>query len=145
MLPAAFTSDPDRLVPLEREAKILASLNHPSIGHIHGLEEADGQRALVLELIEGPILAERIKQGRIPQAAEELLLDLSRSYTIEDSPRDVEAACRFGGTGCLVRTGWAAEAGFVEEASASAVSEGCEARGALAASPTTVSEAPRPF
>jgi len=48
------------------------------------------------------------------------LLDLSRSYTIGDSPQDVEAACRFGGTGCLVRTGWAAQDRFVEEARASA-------------------------
>ena len=54
------------------------------------------------------------------QAAQELLLDLSRSYTIGDSPQDVEAACRFGGTGCLVRTGWAAQDSVVEEARASA-------------------------
>ncbi len=54
------------------------------------------------------------------QAAEELLLDLSQSYTIGDSPQDVEAACRFGGTGCLVRTGWAADVRVVEEARASA-------------------------
>ena len=50
----------------EREAKVLASLNHPNIGHIYGLEEAEGQKALVLELVEGPTLAERIKQGPIP-------------------------------------------------------------------------------
>ena len=54
------------------------------------------------------------------QAADELFLDLSQSYTIGDSPQDVEAACRFGGTGCLVRSGWAAEARVVEEARASA-------------------------
>ena len=50
----------------EREAKVLASLNHPNIGSIYGLEEADGVRALVLELVEGPTLADRIKQGPIP-------------------------------------------------------------------------------
>ena len=66
VLPQAFTDDPDRLARFEREAKVLASLNHPNIGHIYGLEEADGQRALVLELIEGPTLADRIKQGPIP-------------------------------------------------------------------------------
>ena len=66
VLPEAFTSDPDRLARFEREAKVLASLNHPNIGHIYGLEEADGQKALVLELIEGPTLADRIKQGPIP-------------------------------------------------------------------------------
>mgnify|MGYP001213757830 CR=1 FL=1 len=54
------------------------------------------------------------------QAAQELGLDLSRSYTIGDSPQDVQAACRFGGTGCLVRTGWAAQDQVVEKARASA-------------------------
>ena len=66
VLPSAFTDDPDRLARFEREAKVLASLNHPNIGHIYGLEEAEGQKALVLELVEGPTLAERIKQGAIP-------------------------------------------------------------------------------
>ena len=54
VLPEAFTSDPDRLAHFEREAKILASLNHPNIGSIYGLEEAEGVKALVLELVEGP-------------------------------------------------------------------------------------------
>ena len=66
VLPEAFTSDPDRLARFEREAKVLASLNHPNIGSIYGLEEADGVKALVLELVEGPTLADRIKQGPIP-------------------------------------------------------------------------------
>ncbi len=66
MLPEAFTADPDRLARFEREAKVLASLNHPNIGSIYGLEEAEGVRALVLELVEGPTLADRIKQGPIP-------------------------------------------------------------------------------
>ena len=66
VLPEAFTSDPDRLARFEREAKVLASLNHPNIGSIYGLEEAEGVRALVLELVEGPTLAERITQGPIP-------------------------------------------------------------------------------
>ena len=52
--PEAFTSDPERLARFEREAKVLASLNHPNIGGIHGLEESEGVKALVLELIEGP-------------------------------------------------------------------------------------------
>ena len=65
VLPEAFTADPDRLARFEREAKVLASLNHPNIGSIYGLEEADGVRALVLELVEGPTLADRIKQGPI--------------------------------------------------------------------------------
>ena len=60
---------PDRRVVLarfEREAKVLASLNHPNIGSIYGLEEAEGVRALVLELVEGPTLADRISKGSIP-------------------------------------------------------------------------------
>ena len=66
VLPEAFTSDPDRLARFEREAKVLASLNHPNIGTIYGLEEAEGVKALVLELVEGPTLADRIRQGPIP-------------------------------------------------------------------------------
>ena len=66
VLPQAFTEDPDRLARFEREAKVLASLNHPNIGGIHGLEESDGIKALVLEYIEGPTLADRIAQGPIP-------------------------------------------------------------------------------
>lgn len=66
ILPEAFALDPDRLARFQREAQVLASLNHPNIGQIYGLEEAEGQKALVLELIEGPTLADRIKQGPIP-------------------------------------------------------------------------------
>ena len=66
VLPDAFTADPDRLARFEREAKVLASLNHPNIGAIYGLEKSGDTRALVLELVEGPTLADRIKQGLIP-------------------------------------------------------------------------------
>ena len=66
ILPEAFASDPDRLARFQREAQVLASLNHPNIAAIHGLEESDGQQALVLELVDGPTLADRIKQGPIP-------------------------------------------------------------------------------
>ena len=66
ILPDAFAADPDRLARFTREAQILASLNHPNIAQIHGIEEAEGTRALVLELVEGPTLADRIKQGPIP-------------------------------------------------------------------------------
>ena len=66
ILPEAFSADPERLARFQREAEVLASLNHPNIGHIYGLEEAEGIRALVLELVEGPTLADRIKQGPIP-------------------------------------------------------------------------------
>ena len=65
VLPLAFTRDPDRLARFEREAKVLASLNHPGIATIHGIEESQGVRALVLELVEGGTLADRChRQGR---------------------------------------------------------------------------------
>ena len=66
ILPEAFSADPERLARFQREAEVLASLNHPNIAAIHGLEEADGVRALVLELVEGPTLADRIAKGPIP-------------------------------------------------------------------------------
>ena len=66
VLPEAFTADPDRLARFEREAKVLASLNHPNIAAIYGLEQTDETKALVLELVEGPTLADRIKEGPIP-------------------------------------------------------------------------------
>ena len=80
VLPEAFTSDPDRLARFEREAKILASLNHPNIGSIYGLEEAEGPvKALVLELVEGPTLADRITQGAIPRRSTKPSPSRSRS------------------------------------------------------------------
>src|SRR5262245_63665263 len=66
VLPEEFTQDPRRLARLEREALTLASLNHPNIAAIYGLEESDGIRALVMELVEGPTLADRIAAGPIP-------------------------------------------------------------------------------
>jgi serine/threonine protein kinase len=65
-LPESFAHHPDRLARFEREAHLLASLNHPNIAIIYGLEEADGIRALVLELVEGEDLAQRIARGAIP-------------------------------------------------------------------------------
>ena len=66
VLPEAFAQDPERLARFEREAQTLASLNHPNIATIHGLEKANGIRALVMELVDGPTLADRIEQGPIP-------------------------------------------------------------------------------
>src|SRR5215813_4134786 len=63
VLPAAFTADRERLARFEREAQLLAQLNHPNIAAIHGLEETNGTRSLVMELVEGPTLAERIASG----------------------------------------------------------------------------------
>ena len=66
VLPELFALDPDRLARFKREAQLLASLNHPNIAAIYGLEDTDGIRALVLELVEGPTLADRIAEGPIP-------------------------------------------------------------------------------
>ena len=65
-LPAAFSREPERLARFEREAKVLASLNHANIAAIYGLEEADGVRVLVLELVPGETLAERLAAGPLP-------------------------------------------------------------------------------
>jgi Tol biopolymer transport system component len=66
VLPAAFAEDPDRLARFEREAQVLAQLQHPNIASIYGLEESGGVRALVMELVEGEDLAERLKRGPLP-------------------------------------------------------------------------------
>src|SRR5262245_40260866 len=65
ILPAEFALDSDRLSRFKREAQVLASLDHPNIGTIHGFEDAAGVHALVLQLVEGPTLADRIAQGPI--------------------------------------------------------------------------------
>ncbi len=59
-----MAADPDRLARFEREAQVLAALNHPHIGAIYGLQESESVTALVLELVEGPTLAERARAGR---------------------------------------------------------------------------------
>ncbi len=66
LLPEAFTHDADRAARFEREARVLASLNHPSIAAIYGVEESGGRKFLVMELVTGETLAERIKRGAIP-------------------------------------------------------------------------------
>ena len=73
VLPELFASDPDRLSRFEREAHLLASLNHPHIAHVYGLERQDGPEGpdqhrpfIVMEFVEGPTLADRLAHGRIP-------------------------------------------------------------------------------
>ena len=66
VLPQVLARDPERLARFEREAKVLASLDHPNIGHIHGIVDSEDSRGLVLALIEGPTLADRIEAGPIP-------------------------------------------------------------------------------
>jgi serine/threonine protein kinase len=68
ILPDAVASDPDRLAPFTREAQTLASLNDAHVAQVHGLEESGGVRALVMELVEGEDLSQRIARGAIPVA-----------------------------------------------------------------------------
>ena len=65
-LPEAFARDADRVARFEREARVLAALNHPNIAAIYGLEESGEKKFLVMELVPGETLAERIKRGPIP-------------------------------------------------------------------------------
>src|SRR5437762_13781012 len=66
ILPDEFSRDPDRVSRFQREAEVLASLNHPNIAAIYDLAEANGTRFLVLELVDGETLADRLKRGPIP-------------------------------------------------------------------------------
>ncbi len=66
VLPPAFTADPERLARFEREARLLAQLQHPGIASIFGFEDSEGTRLLVLELVEGPTLAERLERSALP-------------------------------------------------------------------------------
>ena len=66
ILPAAFAQDPDRIARLQREAEVLATLNHPNIGAVYGFEESAAATGIVLELVEGPTLADRIVHGALP-------------------------------------------------------------------------------
>ena len=81
-LPEEFAKDADRLSRFEREAKLLASLNHPNIAAIHGFEEDNGTHFLVLELVEGDTLADQIKRGAIP-VEESLTLALQIAEALE--------------------------------------------------------------
>jgi eukaryotic-like serine/threonine-protein kinase len=66
ILPDILALDPDRLMRFDREAKTLASLNHPHIAHLYGIEESAGVRAVVMELVEGEDLSQRLARGAIP-------------------------------------------------------------------------------
>src|SRR5260370_29479888 len=66
LLPEGFAEDTERVARFQREAQVLASLNHPNIAAIYGLEESDGIRAMVMELVEGPTLADRVAAGPLP-------------------------------------------------------------------------------
>ncbi len=80
VLPEEFAQDSDRVARFEREAKLLASLNHPNIAAIYGLEESEGTRFLVLELVEGDTLADRLQRGPVPvQESLELALQIAEA------------------------------------------------------------------
>ncbi|MCH8824151.1 MAG: serine/threonine-protein kinase [Planctomycetes bacterium] len=81
-LPDDLSDDADRLARFEREAKLLASLNHPNVATIHGLEEVDGKRYLILEYVEGETLEERLRKGAIP-VDEALIIALQIAEAIE--------------------------------------------------------------
>src|SRR5258708_17081762 len=66
VLPATFWRDPERMARFQREAQVLASLDHPNIGPIYGMADSEDSFGLVLALVEGPTLAERIKEGPLP-------------------------------------------------------------------------------
>ncbi len=84
VLPAAFTEEKERLARFEREAQLLAQLHHPNIASIFGLEESDGTKALVMELVEGPTLSERLEQGPLP-FNESLSIALQIAQALEEA------------------------------------------------------------
>jgi len=97
VLPASVAADAARLARFQREAEVLASLNHPHIAAIYGLEETDGHAALILALVEGPTLADRIAQGAIPveealPIAHQIALGLEAAHEAGIIHRDLKPA-----------------------------------------------------
>jgi Tol biopolymer transport system component len=139
VLPAGFTADPDRLARFEREAQLLAQLHHPNIASIYGLEDSDGERALVMELVEGEDLAARIARGPLPledalavarQIAEALEAAHERGIVHRDlKPANVKV--RADGTVKVLDFGLA-----------KAMDPGASSGGAAAASPADLARSP---
>jgi serine/threonine-protein kinase len=97
VLPESIVHDPDRLARFEREARVLAALNHALIAHVYGFEHAGGTRAIVMELVEGPTLEERIAQGPIAvpealQIARQLAEALESAHELGIIHRDLKPA-----------------------------------------------------
>src|SRR5262245_5505968 len=97
VLPSHFTSDPERLARFQREAEVLAALNHPHIAHIHGIEESGSTRALVMELVEGQDLGQRLARGAIPvdealEIARQIAEALESAHEVGIIHRDLKPA-----------------------------------------------------
>ena len=97
LLPEVFTHDSERTARFEREARVLASLNHPNIAAIYGIEESGGRKFLVMELVGGETLAERIKRGAIPidealAIAKEIAVGLEAAHEKGIIHRDLKPA-----------------------------------------------------
>jgi serine/threonine protein kinase/Tfp pilus assembly protein PilF len=95
ILPEDFARNPERLVRFEREARVLASLNHPSIATIHGIEESDGLRFLVLELVQGVTLREKLSGGPLPvktlvRLAAQIAEGLAKAHAADVVHRDLK-------------------------------------------------------
>ena len=96
MLPESVAGAPEHLARFQREAQVLASLNYPNIAYIHGLEESNHVRALVMELVEGPTLAERIEGLKAGGGGLPLDEALAVAKQIADALEAVPAQRRFG-------------------------------------------------
>lgn len=97
VLPSAFASDPERLLRFQREARTLASLNHPNIAAIYGLEDSGGKPALIMELVEGLTLADRVKCGPLPldeslRIAQQIAEALESAHSHQIVHRDLKPA-----------------------------------------------------
>jgi serine/threonine protein kinase len=84
VLPEVFAGDPERLSRFQREAQVLASLNHPNIAHIYGVVDAGGMRSIVMELVEGETLQTRVK--RVPIPVDEAIVQISRALSGSGTP-----------------------------------------------------------
>lgn len=96
VLPEEFAKETDRVARFQREAKLLASLNHPNIAAIYGLQASDGTHFLVLELIEGDTLADQIKRRQIPvEEALKLALQIAEAFEAAQQEKTAYNEARF--------------------------------------------------
>jgi serine/threonine-protein kinase len=150
VLPPIFAANPDRLARFEREARMLAALNHPHIATIHGIEEIDGVRGLVLELVDGPTLAERIADGPL-QVKEGLAIAQQVANALEAAHekgiihRDLKPAnIKFGRSGDVKVLDFGLAKAFAEHESGATVSQmptvtATELTGAIVGTPAYMS------